>query len=87
MQVKDEGGNNYQSIGFVLLRKDGTQQIDIRDAAAQRGLSANELPKVGTGEQLMVYFQVPVGTTVVSYMLGSDEQKFSQPLEIKKDGQ
>jgi|GEM_PF-2196329 len=85
MRVKDEGGNFYSSIGFVLGRADGSMHVDIRDGAAQRGLSANELPKVGRDETLMVYFQVPVGTNVVSYVLGSDEQKFSETLEVKKD--
>ncbi|MBX2850327.1 MAG: hypothetical protein KTR15_01115 [Phycisphaeraceae bacterium] len=82
MRVKDEGGNFYDSIGFALKRKDRSLNLDIREDAYKRGLSANELPDVRTDEVLMVYFQVPVGTKLTAYALGSKEQRFEETLLV-----
>ncbi|MFK7788804.1 MAG: hypothetical protein AB8C95_04830, partial [Phycisphaeraceae bacterium] len=82
MRVKDEGGNFYSAIGYALLRADGTMEIDIREDAFNRGLSAGELPDLGAGETLMVYFQVPIGTKVTSYVVGATEQKFEEILLV-----
>lgn len=84
MKVKDEGGNVYDSIGFAKLKADNTMHLDIREDAFNRGVSANELPKVGPGETLMVYFQVPLGTKLSSFVLGTEDQKFEEILEVKR---
>jgi hypothetical protein len=87
MKVKDEGGNDYDSIGFALLKADRTMHIDIRsEAARNRGVSAGELPRVGPGETLMVYFQVPIGTKLTSFVIGGGdgEMKFEEILEVTK---
>lgn len=84
MRVKDEGGNSYSAAGFALLRADRSMQIDIREDAFNRGLSANELPDIKPGETLMVYFQVPIGTKLTAYVLGSKEQKFEETLVVGK---
>ncbi|MEM6259078.1 MAG: CvpA family protein [Planctomycetota bacterium] len=85
MRIVDEGGNARDAIGFALLRADGTMDIDIRSDAMQGGLFATELPRVGAGETLMIYFQAPIGDTFVAYQLGNDKMAFEQPLEITRD--
>ena len=82
MRVQDEGGNFYDAIGYVLLRNDRSLQIDIREDAFNRGLSANELPDVRAGDTLMVYFQVPIGTKLTAYVLGNSEQRFEETLTV-----
>lgn len=84
MRVKSDAGKQYDAIGFVLLRADRSLQVDIRSDARQGGLSANELPDAKAGETLMVYFQVPIGTKLEAYVLGSKEQAFEQTLEVTK---
>lgn len=84
LRVKDEGGNFYDAAGFAMLRADRSMHVDIRDEARNRGLSANELPDVKAGSTLMVYFQVPIGTKLTSYVLGSKEQKFEETLVVSK---
>lgn len=85
MRVKDEGGNAYQCIGFVLDRGNDFMDIDIRGSGvATGGVSASELPTVGDGEKLYLYFQVPVGKTIVSYALGDDDQQFEKGLLVEE---
>ena len=80
--VRDEGGNFYDCIGFALKRKDRSLHLDIRAGAADRGVSANELPDIRSEEVLMIYFQVPVGTKVTDFVLSGQDQPFEQPLEV-----
>lgn len=82
MRVVDEGGNPAEAIGYALLRTNGSMNVDIRKDAFTRGLSASELPDVGRGETLYVYFQVQVDSTIVAYALGSNEQRFDEPLTV-----
>ena len=84
LRVKDDSGNSYDSVGFALKRKDRSLQIDIRDDAFNRGLSASELPEVRADEVLMVYFQVPVGTKLTHFVLGGKEQAFEETLLIEQ---
>lgn len=83
MQVKDRSGNAYDGIGYALLRQGRVMEVDIRDRAASGGLLASELPTFGDGETMYVYFQVPVGKQIVSFVLGNDEEEFSSPIEVK----
>ena len=80
--VRDEGGNFYNCIGFALRRKDRSLHLDIRDRAADRGVSANELPDIRSEEVLMIYFQVNVGTKITDFVLSGQDQPFEQPLEV-----
>ena len=82
MQVKDEGGNMYSALGYAMLSPDRTMQVDIREDSISGGLSASELPDVKTGDTLMVYFQVPIGTKLTAYVLGGKEQLFEEPLLV-----
>lgn len=82
MRVQDEGGNFYDAIGFAKLRADRSLDLDIRSDAQARGLSANELPDAKAGETLMVYFQVPIGTNLTAYVLGSKKQEFEEILVV-----
>lgn len=84
MRVKDEGGNFYSAIGYALLESDNSVTLDIREDAFNRGLSASELPDVGAGETLMVYFQVPIGTNLTAYVIGATEQKFEEVLTVSQ---
>ncbi len=86
MRVKDEGGNFYSAVGYALLRADRSMEIDIREDAFNRGLSASELPNVKAGETLMVYFQVPIGTKITAYVVGANEQQFEETLLVGDPG-
>ena len=83
LRVKDDGGNSYDAIGYALKRKDRSLNIDIREDAISRGLSASELPDVRDGEVLMVYFQVPVGTKLTDFVLGGKENAFEEALLVE----
>lgn len=84
MRVQDEGGNYYDAVGYALLRADRSLELDIRDEVFNRGLSANELPDAKAGDTLMVYFQVPIGTNLNSYVLGRKKQDFEETLVVEK---
>lgn len=87
MQVQDERGNGHPAIGYALLKSNNEMQLDIRDNAFQGGLSASELPQVRAGDQLYVYFQVPISANKVTrYLLGSEAQDFTTPLDLKPKG-
>lgn len=84
IQLMDEGGNRFDSIGYILYKVNSrAMDFDIREDVAQGGVSAAELPRIRSGEELYLYFQVPVGSRVVAYMLGSEEQRFDKPLVIR----
>lgn len=86
MKVKDDAGNYYDSVGYALQRADRTMNIDIREDAFNRGVSATELPDVKPGETLMVYFQVPIGKKLKSVVIGTnDERDFEELLVVTAD--
>lgn len=85
MRLKDTAGNYHDAIGYVL-KKDGVLDVNIRRGTgrgvAGGGVMAKELPAIGQGEELYIYFQVPVGRTIERYYLGSKEEKLAEPLEV-----
>ncbi len=83
MRVKDANGNAHDAIGYLLDRKDH-MEIDIRgDGAATGGLSASELPTFADGETMYLYFQVPAGTPIVSFLQAGTEEMFEKPLVVE----
>lgn len=85
MRVTATDGNSYPGIGYAKTRADGLLEIDIRREAAQRGLYPVELPRVADGEELYVYFQVPVGSTIDGLQIGSNDEMFEQPLAVESN--
>jgi len=82
LYVRDEGGNTHPAIGYAHLRANQQLDLDINKTAADRIMIAKDLPTIRDDETLMVYFRVPVNTKVTAFMLGSDIQKFAEPLEV-----
>ena len=81
MNLRDTSGQAWPAIGYAVESK-GALEVDIRVTAQGGRFSASQLPNINRNQTLYVYFQVPVGRTVDTYIAGSDVQKFSEPLEI-----
>ncbi|MEM1353777.1 MAG: CvpA family protein [Planctomycetota bacterium] len=88
MQVRDTTGNSADAIAFVLLRDDGSQIVAIREDSRGEitSLRASDLPSPARGDKLYVYFQVTVGRTLTSFMLGGQPQDFETPIEVVDRG-
>ncbi|XAM01181.1 hypothetical protein OT109_07290 [Phycisphaeraceae bacterium D3-23] len=74
MAIRDTNGASHGPIGFVLEREDDSLNVNLRPRTE---ITAGDLPPVGTGDELTIYFQVPVGVTVTGLVLGetsSDNQ-------------
>ncbi|MFI4859087.1 MAG: hypothetical protein ACIAXF_00255 [Phycisphaerales bacterium JB063] len=67
MAIRDTNGANHGPIGFALEKADQALHVNLRPS---NELDAGDLPVVGTGEELSIYFQVPVGVTVTGLVLG-----------------
>ena len=80
--VRDSKGAEHAPIGFALMRPDDSMNLSLRDG----DYTANRLPRVGTGETLYIYFQVPEGVNVTDFVLGQpDGEKlpFAQPITVE----
>lgn len=84
MSVRDRGGNDYPAIAYAHLDANNLMSLDVRVTGQGRGLSVKDLPNIRPNESLHVYFQVPVGREVVSFIVADDELKFEAPLEVVK---
>lgn len=71
MYVRDDSGVEHVAIGFALYRPDSSMHLALRSGA----VPASRLPRIGTGETLTIYFQVPEGVTVTEFLYGDKDSE------------
>ncbi|MEM9413843.1 MAG: hypothetical protein AAGA29_00010 [Planctomycetota bacterium] len=80
MALRDSTGAHHGPIGFVLYRASKSMNVRLRPRTE---ITAGDLPTVGAGDELTIYFQVPVGVTVTGLVLGEttgDQIEFAQQI-------
>lgn len=65
MWLRDTTNAEHAIIGFALLKDDDSMNVGLRPNTPY---TADDLPRVGTGEVLYLYFQVPEGVTITDFV-------------------
>jgi hypothetical protein len=80
MWLRDTTNAEHAIIGFALLKDDDSMNVGLRPNSPY---TADDLPRVGTGEVLYLYFQVPEGVTITDFVFKDKDGEgipFAQPL-------
>jgi len=81
--VTDSGGSMHQPIGYIWLKASGDQYVYINSEQRIRAAREMKIREMGDGDTIYVYFDVPVGRSIVKYQVGQTQWDVSPPLETR----